>query len=360
MKITERFDRWVNAGDFTLDTLARFRIILAIFLLSRVPDFEWVSQYPSAWYTPPPGPFELLNAFPPSWFMRGVELAATLSLAAMLIGWKTKAASFVASAMLVTGYGFTYSLGKIDHNILMLLAPAVLAFSGWGRRLSLDSRGDRSNERLAVQWPVRFLALLLGAAFATAALPKVQGGWLDPTTHAVQATLFDQYFGEGRTRYLADTFLGIESRLFWESLDYLTIALEVGLLFAILSWKSLRVACAVACTFHLSVYLMMNIAFTANVMVYAAFVQWDRIFRSIRSVNPPAWVPLAAISVLAFGVMQVPGTIVNQSVLGVGALIGIGYLAVQARSMLVRTARHQSVGGPVIDVRESESVAVDK
>jgi hypothetical protein len=356
VRLTERFDRWVHSGDFTVEALARLRIILSVFLLSRVPDFQWVTQYPSAWFTPPPGPFQVFDAFPPSSAMRAVEIAVTLCLVAMLVGYKTKFSSIAVSVLLITGYGFSYSLGKIDHNILMLLMPAVLAFSGWGGRLSVDSRRNPASGRRAEQWPVRFLALLLGVAFATAAIPKLQGGWLDPSTHAVQATLFDQYYGAGRTQYLADVFLGINNSLFWESLDYLTIALEAGLLFAVLSWRSLRVACAIACIFHLSVYLMMNIAFTANVMVYAAFVRWDLVLRLPRSLSIPSslrWVGVAAVLLMAH---EASGAVVSQTVLGLGALTAVGYLLLQTRDF-VRFVSSRKTEELVIDVRDTPSTA---
>ena len=51
----------------------------------------------------------------------------------------------------------------------------------------MRSRGQTDSPELAVQWPLRLWALMIGLAFLTAALPKIVGGWLNPLTHAVDA-----------------------------------------------------------------------------------------------------------------------------------------------------------------------------
>lgn len=346
MNLAGRFDRWAADGDFSLASLARLRILLATLLLLQLPNFHWVADYPSAWFTPPAGPFALFHAFPSAWFLIGIEVCLAASLLAMLVGWHTRVASVAVTSTFILGSGFTYSLGKIDHNILMALAPAVLSFSGWGRRLSIDARRGVATES-AEQWPVRLLALLLGLAFMTAAIPKVLGGWLSPSTQTVQATLHEQFYGHERTQFLAETFINLRNTVFWESLDYLTIALEAGLLFAVVSWKGLRIACAVACIFHMSVYLMMNIAFTSNVMVYAAFMQWDRLLKPLAGIRVSNVALRIALPITAVATYLLFGShsplnafqgAVSPAILIVGSAISVTYLAMQARDLL-RTRR---------------------
>jgi hypothetical protein len=287
--LAHRFDTWVHRGDLTFLALARFRILYGVAALLVLPDFHWMSNYPGAWFNPPLGPMMLLDGFPPEWFLRALELALAVSLVAVTLGWRTKVASFAVTAVSLVGYGFVYSLGKIDHGILFVLLPSLMALAGWGERLSFDSVRRHGPDRapgdiglLAAQWPVRLLALLSGLAFLTAAVPKVRGGWLDLDTQAVQNIMLSEFYVHGKEAWLVDLFMAIPYPIFWEPLDYVTVLLEAGLVLCVLTWRSLRIGYAVAATFHLGVFLMLDIAFFHNLVVYAAFVQWDR-------VPAPAW-----------------------------------------------------------------------
>jgi hypothetical protein len=64
-----------------------------------------------------------------------------------------------------------------------------------------------------------------------------------------------------RQDLLSDLFLDISNRVFWESLDWLTLIFEIGFVFAILKVPVLRFWCALAIVFHFMVMMMLNISF---------------------------------------------------------------------------------------------------
>jgi predicted DCC family thiol-disulfide oxidoreductase YuxK/uncharacterized membrane protein YphA (DoxX/SURF4 family) len=280
--MAERLDAWLHGGDITRTALARYRVIYAVIALLLLPDFSWITMFADSMYNPPPGPMQLFSGFPPEGFLRILEAVLAACLIAIMIGWYTRAASFLAVVVAMTGFGFSYGVGKIDHDILLVLVPGAMALAGWGDRLSLDAlrrrrRGAAEPPERAEQWPLRLYALVIGLAFLTAAYQKIKGGWLDPMTHAVQGIQAREFYTHGRDQLLAPFFVGVDNPVLWEAIDVATILLEAGMILAVLSWRGTRVGFAVAATFHLGVWLMMNIPFFMNVVTYGFVVRWDRI-----------------------------------------------------------------------------------
>ena len=338
----ERIDTWLRAGDITRTSLAGFRIVYATISLLVLPDFSWVADFPDSMYNPPPGPLQLFSGFPPADVLQGLEAAMAVCLVAVLIGWRTRLASFLVVVVAMTGFGFTYSLGKIDHDILLVLVPGAMAWAGWGDRLSVDALrrpGRPIPPERAEQWPLRLFALLVGLAFLTAAVPKVNGGWLSWSSHAVQAMQGRHYVSNGHHGLLAGVFFHVDNPVFWEAMDIATIVLEAGMLLAVLNWRSTRVVFAVAATFHLGVWLMMTIPFVMNVVAYGFVVRWDRVpvpdrvRRQARRAGPvlsrtaPAVVTVGGIG--WFLLTEVFGNavaVVYPAILIGGGLIGGGFL----------------------------------
>jgi predicted DCC family thiol-disulfide oxidoreductase YuxK len=360
--VTDRLDAWLHGGDITRTSLARFRVLYAAILLLVLPDFSWITMFADSMYHPPPGPMQLFSGFPPEGVLRAFEAALAMCLVAILIGWHTRLASFVAVVVAMAGFGFTYGVGKIDHDILLVLIPAALAPAGWGDRLSLDAvrrrrRGGREPSERAEQWPLRLFGLLIGLAFLTAAYPKIKGGWLDLTTHAVQGYQARYHFTHGNDQLLMDAFLHVNSPVFWEAMDLATVALEAGMVLAVLSWRTTRLAFAIAATFHLGVWLMMNIPFVMNVMSYGFVVRWDRV-PVPAAVRARAWRPSAG-AVRGAPLLVVGGglawsfliqwfgnarDLIYPVILFAGGLIGGGYLLL----LLVRLVRSLRDGGDAV------------
>lgn len=381
--LLSRFDRWVDSGPFTARDLAIYRILFAVLILVRVPRFRIIDAYPDSLYHPPPGPFLLLTGFPPAGTMVGIEIALSVVLVALALGYRTTMASIAATLLLLYGYGTFYSLGKIDHNIFLVILPGVLLFARWGDALSIDSvlarRRAAGLRRAPVttipQWPLRLLAVLIGLGFLTAAIPKIFYGWLDPRTQAVRGVLQKEYYVNGRTDLLAPYALDMSSRFLWELGDIFAVAIEVAFIVCVIRWRAFRVVIAAAALFHLGVLLTMNIFFVSNVLVYGAFVSWSALrpvkvppgraspLGAARPVQPvgSTWWHIAAVVTIVVGgagiwglrqVASFPPT--SWMIMIVGALVSVWYLARQ----VIRLLRHIVVRPREIDVRDRGRRAV--
>lgn len=246
--------------------LARLRVVYALYGLLTLPSFAWVADYPDAAYRPRLGPMLLFGGFPDAWVLHVLELLVAGCFLALLAGRWVTAASWVATGAMVLGYGFTYSLGKVDHNILYVLAPAVLAVAGW------------SGDRVVRGWVLRLWAFIIGLGMLAAGLGKVEAGWLDPTTQAVRSSLVVFVKVADRGGPLGDLLLGVTgSPLLWEPMDVSAVVLECALIVAVLSWLWFRRLLALLCVFHLSVWSLFGISFMSNVLAYAAFVRFGRL-----------------------------------------------------------------------------------
>jgi hypothetical protein len=275
MTVVDRFDTWVFRGwPVTAKSLGTVRILYAgVSLLVGTPHWTWAGRLPGAVWNPEPGPLRLLPGPPGPTVMVILQLLFVMALVALLVGWRTPIVSVAVTVIGAVGFGITYALGNYDHSFIGVLTPAVLAPSGWGAKWSVDAAQGRVK---AVEgWPVRLLAWLLGLAMLTSAYPKVRAGWLDIHTHAVLGQLANQYFVHGRRALLATQSIHLHAGAFWEVFDDLTIVVEGGFVIAVLTVAGTRLWAAMAAVFHAVILLMINIPFSANLLIYVAFVDWS-------------------------------------------------------------------------------------
>lgn len=283
-----RLQSWIfDSFDVSPKGLALYRITVAVFaLLFAAPGFnpyfrfDALGALPDVFFLPPPGPMQLAWGFPPEPVFSVLHILLVLSLTALLLGYRTRTASIATTGLMLFGYGFLYSLGKINHNILFVLLPLVMGFSNWGAAWSLDARAGRAPDRVT-PWPVMMTMLITGFAMLTAGFPKILGGWLDPHTQGAQSRLVHGFFVNGRQDFLAEAALAVEHDLFWELFDIATVAFEIGFFFALLHPATIRLFAAGAVFFHTGVMLVMNIAFPTNFIVYAAVLSWPSIADAI-------------------------------------------------------------------------------
>ncbi|WP_147294157.1 HTTM domain-containing protein [Pontibacter diazotrophicus] len=156
-----------------------------------------------------------------------------------------------------------------------------MSFSNWGAAYSLDAK-LKHQDRVVQNWPVVLLALILSFAMFSAGLPKLLGGWLDISTHAVRGHFLREFYVNERQDLLAPFFLNLNSALVWEFFDYAGVFLEVFFIFAIIRPNLFRFFVICAIFFHVFNYLMLNIAFSINIILYLLFVDWGMIISKLR------------------------------------------------------------------------------
>ena len=282
-------ERWVfDAYAAALPGLAVVRVAwAAAVLLFAVPRPNWTNAIPAELYNPPPGLpagwFALLGGPAPAWL--STPLSALLAASAVLVGfgWRTNVATVVAVACGVTLNAWTYATGKIDHDLLLWLTPALLAVAGWGHFGSVDAklaerRGglvpEPADNATGRAWAVAMLAFLIAVLMLTAAVQKVRGGWLDLDRLAVLRHVLLNQDRLGRETIAGDLALDATPAWLWELQDWATIAFEGAFVFALVKLGWFRVVCAIAVFFHVGVWLTMSIFFVANLVAYAAFADW--------------------------------------------------------------------------------------
>lgn len=297
------FSRWIfESYQPKTEGLALYRILVSLMILFfLLPDptyYSYLAEFPVDFYSPLPGPMMLFNEFPPAVLLQIVHGLLVLSWIAVLIGYQTTYASLTAAGLTLILLGFIFSIGKANHQMMIVLTPSVMAFSNWGGAYSIDASRQKKNQK-AEGWPFVLLALFIGFMFFTAGLPKILGGWLDGDSLATKGHLLNQYFVRERTELLSGWAVDVQSPLFWGFLDWATVIFEVSFLIAVYRAGWTRIFVCLAVLFHFSTMLTLNIAFLVNFPAYAAFLPWASIHDSISQrvqINHPAkstlWVPL--------------------------------------------------------------------
>jgi hypothetical protein len=282
--------RAVGSYDPRTADLAVFRILYASFiLLAIIPVAAWLPLAPRAFFYPPIGLAALFTATPPPSVLLGLNALLSLFAAMLLVGWRTGVASAGTGVTLLVLDAWAYSLGKINHDILLVVTPLVLGFSGWGRALSVDATCSPSLEReRAEAVPVILLALMIGFAMFNAGWAKATTGWIDPELRCTYGHFVLNYFFTGRETWASPWALRFDSGWFWKGADWATVALELAFLPAAIHRRLFIPILSVATFFHLGVMLLFDIPFSVNLLVYGAFVRYMEwpLFRTLGTLSP--------------------------------------------------------------------------
>jgi len=278
----DKVAHWVESYRVPLRSLALVRIFFAASaLLLGVSNFTWVSSSPPAFFHPPISLALFWDNFPSYTFLQGLSTLVCICYIFLLFGYCTRITSIALSLLLIVGYTFAYSFDKIDHNIMEVIFPAVMAFSGWGKALSIDaSKRSESAYRLSGSvtygpaWPIALMTLFIGFGYFSAGFGKLSWIDLDPTTHGARSWLLRSYFVHGHQDLLAPLFVSLNSLYLWEAMDLAAVTFEVGFLFAVLRARLFRSFVAAAVFFHFTNYLMLNIPFAGMIRIYGIYLPW--------------------------------------------------------------------------------------
>ena len=345
MKALSRFNAWADRTDLGVHDLARYRVIYGVVGLLMFQNLHWFTAYPDSLYTPPPGPFELFTGFPAPWLALVLEVVLACGFACLIFGVWVTPASVTITVVYTLLTGWSYGLGKINHTILLDVAPILLAAAGW------------SGQGKVRGWVLRLLAFILGLAMMSAAIGKTATGWLDLDTRAVRAHMIISEYQLQNSALFSHAFTNISSGAFWELIDWVTVFMELSVIvLAFTNWRAFRVGLALLSMFHLSVLLTLNIGFSSSILIYAAFVPWSRV-PVPHLVQPVAvrWEVAVGVGVLAWAVVHNLGNLtwlVDPALLVAAAGVGGWYLARTVRDVLRRS---KGRGGDAGDVEFAEA-----
>lgn len=269
------FYHWIFSEYESINkSLPVFRVIYVLFaFMALLPKYLWISNYPDTFFLPRIGITLFFSGFPDIYFFYLLNFLLIVSLLALFVGYKTFYSSIAVGVLFFIGASWEYSFGKVNHDILLIIIPLLLAASSWGKPV-LKANDTPSTKT----WPVSLFALLLGLAMLTAAIPKIISGWLDPSTSALAGHLVRNYFVADRETVLATYLLSQNNFYIFKFLDYGTIIIESAFIFTVFSLKYFRLTCALACFFHFGVQLSMGISFTTNLLAYALFINWAYLY----------------------------------------------------------------------------------
>jgi hypothetical protein len=295
----KRFESWADRPAVSAADLAVFRVLFAVTMLLLLPTARFARELPETGFAPPPGPFALLPSYPPDAVVIGFEIVTAAALVVLALGWRTPQASVASGLLLLVVTGLHNSFGQVDHVAMFGAIPVILSASGWGNARSLDAAQGR--QHVERPWTQRLLALTIGVAFLVAAIPKIESGWLELQTQAAHGHLLRRVLAGDNTGPLGDLIAGRGPWLIWESLDWMTIGLEVFVILSVVAWRSFRLGVAFAAIFHGLVLVLLGIPFPAATLAYAAFIPWTRL-PLLRTALPRAFpgpvpTPLALIAV---------------------------------------------------------------
>jgi hypothetical protein len=311
MTLFERTGAWLVTAYAVSDrqlSLARIIFAGSLLFFVGVPSFAWIAGAPNVLFNPPVlSPANLLTGWPPDAVMYLLSIGVLLGFVLLLFGIGTRVVSVALGLMLLAGYNLFYSFGKIDHTILLPASLLVMSVSGWGNRYRLLPHGPVVERRDRNAAALGILAILIGFAMLTAALPKMSTGWLDPGSQAVQGHAIRNYYELGRDSLLAGLPLIIDAAWFWELFDWAAVGFEAAVLFTVPWPRLFAVALFLAVQFHVANLLLLNIAFTIHLPIYALFVMWQP-WLNMMGVRRPrnwnlghAWLALGAVAVLVSG-----------------------------------------------------------
>lgn len=282
--IIQRLDKWIHESyPLTPEQLGIARILFAgaHLIFGGMFHIDWIAQFPQVFYNPVPGLGLLFDDFLPISVYHFLNVAHVFTMFMVLVGYKTRFFTVAASIVLFLYFTAIFSFGNIYHAGLVPFALLVMSFSNWGAAYSIDSK-TQDEEPEIFTWPITLLMILIGFAYFTAGISKLTGGWLDVQFNATRHYFMYEYLVTERQQFLAPFFYQLKSDLIWEVLDWSTVFMEVGILFSIIRAGWFRVFVFFVICFHVTVFLSLNICFSALFIIFTPFIKYDAPFFQTR------------------------------------------------------------------------------
>ena len=277
--IYNKYDNWLfNTYKISDKGLSIYRIIYSLFILLiiGVPNFcKVLNPHSEIFYNPPFFSFStLFNDFPPV-LLYFISFSLPLLYILLLIGYKTRIISLFIALLSLIGFNFLYSYGKISHgSYLFWLIPFFMSFTNWGSFYTINNSNYKNADN---SWPIVILALSIGFFMFSSGFSKLFGGWLDLNSQATCGNFYRHYLVKEKQEYLSFLLLNINSKYFWEFLDYFVVLFEVFFLLAIFKRDYFHFFIFIAFFFHAFNFFFFNINFNENIVIYLLFFDWGQV-----------------------------------------------------------------------------------
>ena len=271
-----RFSTWLEDYNLSPEQLALVRIAISgsFLLFAGMYHFEWLAEFPPVFFHPYPSLAGLFHHFPPLIILHIFNFSIPLFAVMMLAGYKTEFASYGFVISFFVCYSFAWAFGQINSTFLVPVFTLLMAPSGWGNKYSMDAylnRNETKERKVKTYW-VNYLAMFIAFAYFTSGFIKIAGGWLFLSSQATYGYLVDNYYVTQRTAILAPYLIHLHSKLFWEVGDYFTAIAEVSPLLGLLYPRYFRFSLVCIATFHIFVWLGLNISFGYYPLLLTVFI----------------------------------------------------------------------------------------
>ncbi len=294
-------------------TLAAYRIVyfFVALVISTPSSLTWARDYPNWLRDPPPG-LPALIGVPSAPVLVVIQWCAIAFAAMGLVGYRMRIAAIGYPILMFIHHSIEFGFGKIDHDVLWLVVPLVLASSGWDDTYALDATRGRGASRH--DWALRngravsLLYTFVAVGFFTAGFAKL-AHWTDPTFS--MAADMVRYYRVVQTDepVLAEAALQLPSIL-WEALDYGTIVVELAPLILLFAPRLVQRVVLPLILFHLGVLLTMGIDFGLFVVLYIPLaahpLAGERFDRLSSRWSSSAWVTIAGASCVVWKIAVAP------------------------------------------------------
>lgn len=268
------FDRIISHSSVSTLYLAHFRIFIGLFfLLFYMPSWAWLGNVPQGFFNP--NFFNLTYLFD-NFFSKisyvVLDILVILLFGLLTLGVYSRACLVGIFFVCLFGYGFTNSLGKIDHDTtVFLFAILTMVFTNCGTVLALIP--DRPISKKAESFSLAGLSLIIVVGFFTAGFFKLLY-WVDfdLNTSGVLSWFYQGYYMNDRQYLFAKSLFYVPYFLL-EIADYCTAIFETfAILFLIAGKRIWRIYLLGLCVFHLLNVLILNILFPLNIIGYGIFI----------------------------------------------------------------------------------------
>lgn len=274
-----KLDNWLFNNDFsvaTLDIFSKVYLLAALFIYGHGEtigsSFVELADFPDLFFNPPISIAYLFSGFPDQTIAWVLDILLHILFGFAFFSIRPGLSFLFIFFLTCSSYSFTFSFGKVDHNIISLLLPLILSIGFYFK--------DKAPYH--VGFTKALYGFLIGFAFFTASLPKIYSGeWVNVLQHSVQNFIANySAFRDPLSEKFAinDIILGWHG-LFWEALDYGILLFEFSILIAFFYYKILPYFIAMAFFFHILVYIFLDIAFFGPLICYLFFIKWDKFLK---------------------------------------------------------------------------------